>query len=943
MSSLASGSVVRQIGSLFEGSSVAGMSDRQLLDRFTAQRDAAGEAAFTALVLRHGPMVLGVCTELLGNRHHAEDAFQAVFLVLAQKAHSVRDPDLLGNWLYGVALRTSRCARIRLGRRRKHEAGGGRLNTISGVAAPSAEQSFLAREQIEALHEEIERLPRAFRLPMVLCYLEGLTVLEAARRLGCSHGTVRCRMARARDKLRRGLVRRGVGLPAAVFTAALSSRSARASVSPHLAETTSRAAIQYAAGRAAASVAAVLAQEVLRSMLTNKVRLIALSLLLTAGASAVCYLTPARAGNQEPKGAPLDGKSLASAQPNTRIPPAGRMLVVGRVLDPNGKEIAGVPIEIIGRPREPFLPTAVDGEHHRLLGSGVSTAGGRFSLEASRTSFTRFFKVYALAAAPGFGLGWAELNANAGEPTVEIRLQPEQIIRGKLFDVNGQPAARVELQIWSVGRQTSIGTFDGVNLANAQRSDGIRDWPAPVTTDDQGRFTLAGIGRGVTVGVNVRDDRFASQGFRIKTDDMGVPNEFTQTLQPATVIEGRVLAADTGQPIANAVIALSSGVRVRADKDGHYTGNVPPAMGYQVEAFPPEGEAYLAISQEFACPKGTVKLTKDINLPCGVLIHGKVIEQGSGRPVAGASVQFMAPRPKPGLVQGYRAVVVTRDDGSYQIVVPPGNGHLFVYGPTSDYVLALIGERMLYEGKPGGERYYAHDVIPYEVKAGESPNQIKSELRPGKIVKGRLVGPGGQTVDKAEIVALLHFNYFHLNWRGDLTIHARDGIFELHGLDPGKLSRVSFLDADHEWGATVELSGKQSGEDMTIQLEPCGQATARFLTPDGKPIARMAPHFEILGSTGPSSQTRNAEAQQQLAADAAAIVNLDRRHYWNGRLTDADGRITLPCLIPGATYRISDWSTVNDENKGVQVRKDFSVKPGETLDLGDIVIEKPAR
>ncbi len=82
-------------------------------------------------------------------------------------------------------------------------------------------------------------------------------------------------------------------------------------------------------------------------------------------------------------------------------------------------------------------------------------------------------------------------------------------------------------------------------------------------------------------------------------------------------------------------------------------------------------------------------------------------------------------------------------------------------------------------------------------------------------------------------------NYSHLNWRGDLTIHARDGSFELHGRDPDQATRVSIFDADHEWGATVELSGKQSGKDIEIQLLPCGQAKARFITPDGKPIPKI--------------------------------------------------------------------------------------------------------
>ena len=121
MAHAVAGSIVRQIESLFEGRSVTGLSDRQLLERFTARRDATGEAAFAALVARHGPMVLGVCRQFLFDRQHAEDAFQAVFLVLACKARSVRDPDLLGNWLYGIALRTARKARSRLARERRRE------------------------------------------------------------------------------------------------------------------------------------------------------------------------------------------------------------------------------------------------------------------------------------------------------------------------------------------------------------------------------------------------------------------------------------------------------------------------------------------------------------------------------------------------------------------------------------------------------------------------------------------------------------------------------------------------------------------------------------------------------------------------------------------------------------------------------------------------------
>src|ERR1700677_3084748 len=143
MATVASASLVRQLGSLFEGGSVAGLSDRQLLERFTACGAPADEAAFAAIVARHGPMVLGVCRQLLGDHHHAEDAFQAVFLVLARQARSIRDPDVLGAWLHGVAVRTSRKARARLARRRQTEEEG-------AVRRPEARPDVQAEQVIDS-------------------------------------------------------------------------------------------------------------------------------------------------------------------------------------------------------------------------------------------------------------------------------------------------------------------------------------------------------------------------------------------------------------------------------------------------------------------------------------------------------------------------------------------------------------------------------------------------------------------------------------------------------------------------------------------------------------------------------------------------------------------------------------------------------------------------
>ena len=153
-----------------------------------------------------------------------------------------------------------------------------------------AEKSVSDCEQAEALHDEIERLPSSFRLPVVLCYFEGLTLDEAAQRLRWPVGTVGSRLARAREKLRRGLTRRGVVLPAAALAAGLCTRAASASVSDYLCDVTTRAALRFAVGEASAgakSAAAVaLAQEVLRSVVVTKLKLIASAFLLLGAVAA---------------------------------------------------------------------------------------------------------------------------------------------------------------------------------------------------------------------------------------------------------------------------------------------------------------------------------------------------------------------------------------------------------------------------------------------------------------------------------------------------------------------------------------------------------------------------------------------------------------------------------------------------------------------------------
>ncbi len=189
---------------LLGAGTAVGLTDGQLLGRFV-EPPCADCAAFDALVRRHGPMVLGVCRRVLVDPNDVDDAFQATFLILARRAHLIRDRDRVGSWLHRVARRVARKARAKGSRRRRHEV----LTQFEplGITVDDPEPGH--SELASAVLREVDRLPERLRLPVVLCDLEGLPRAEAANRLGWFPGTLHSRLARARQRLRDQLSRRG--------------------------------------------------------------------------------------------------------------------------------------------------------------------------------------------------------------------------------------------------------------------------------------------------------------------------------------------------------------------------------------------------------------------------------------------------------------------------------------------------------------------------------------------------------------------------------------------------------------------------------------------------------------------------------------------------------------------------------------------------------------
>lgn len=300
---------------LFSAGAIGSWSDAELLSRFTRGKgEALAEAVFATLVDRHGPLVLGVCRRVTGDWHSADDAFQAVFLVLARKAHSVRlEPDdSLSRWLHGVSLRVARRVRAVTA---KQTLG---ARDFQGLDPIDPSRHFDPCEQADRRAEidaEIARLPARQRSAVVLCDLEGLSREQAARRLRCPIGTLQSRLHRARERLRSGLARRGLAPSTATLVEALG-RPSKAAMPSDLGKETAAAAARLSAGGtlsgAAPAAVAGLAQFYLKSIIMKKLMtiagLIVLTLATTGGALGLAT------GQDDPPKTVAQGATKTKAQ-----------------------------------------------------------------------------------------------------------------------------------------------------------------------------------------------------------------------------------------------------------------------------------------------------------------------------------------------------------------------------------------------------------------------------------------------------------------------------------------------------------------------------------------------------------------------------------------------------------------------------------------------------
>ncbi len=898
----------------------ADATDRELLERFTL----GDEAAFAALVARHGGLVQGVCRRVLPTVQDAEDATQAVFLVLAKKAAVGRWQQSIANWLYTTARRIAAKANRSARRRTAREA------RPAPPASPSALDQMTGREAFAALDAELDRLPAGYREPLVLCHLQGLTRDEAAARLGVPTGTLKTRLERGRKRLADALTRRGVVLGAGLL--------AVAATSPAGASPPALTASVLAAVHGSPSAAAVaLAQGVDMTGFLTRAKLLAV-----AGLVAVGFGLAGVAADPPKMDKP---KADAKAEPKTA---ATERTITGTVVGADGKPVAGARVWLCEsggliaatRPAPEHAATTDDGGRYAIIRKGD---GGR---------------AWAMVAATkdGFGPGFDFAKATPGDDTAlrcSLALVADDVpIAGRVLDLQGKPVAGAS--VWPV----TLYRTDGATLVAwekaARRStkeaavgfntffprslrlvDGPLAGVGVVKTDKDGRFTFAGLGRDRLVTLRVSAPGVATTDFDAVTRAMTavttpadrlesqyIPRTyhgatFDLTVEPSQPFVGVVTDKETGQPVPGVVVRARSGwqggVQAVSDASGKYKLDGLRTGEQELIAIPPIDQPYHL--REFTAGRRANELpvTADLELYRGVWVSGTVTDKATGKPVT-ASLSY---RPdgfngEEDRIPGYSprglhdpSWYVTDTAGQFRVLAVPGKGFVFVRA----YREYLSADQVDWQGelKDTAPRPYVASS-PVEIAsnwsaiAGVTADAGKVyalTVDAGATVKAKITDADGQPLSGATVTQRTNFSVFEVS-----RVDAADVTFER--VNPKRPRLVLVLHPEKHLGAMVRADA------TAIKLTATGTATGRLLGEGGKPLANIP--IEIRYTLDKDIGWRTTELYPEVTTDAA-------------------GRFVVPNLIPGVRYELR-WPRVAP--KKANAYHQFEVPGGGEKHLGDV-------
>jgi RNA polymerase sigma factor (sigma-70 family) len=932
------------------------VSDAALLGRFVTERD---EQAFAALVKRHGAMVHQVCWRILGNAAHVEDAFQATFLVLARKAATINPRGALPAWLHGVARRVA--LKSRSVHRRRHETGP--LPEVPADGRPDPLAEISARELLTILDEEIQRLPERYRLPVLLCCLEGRSLEEVSRQLGWTFGSVKGRLERGRARLHDRLVRRGLTLAAALASVEVSRALAPASVIAGMAARTIPAAMAYGAGEASATVvsqsAAYLASRVVTAMAIPKLAITAV-LVLTLAAVGAGIAVPGKPPEPTPPAQNvLPATEVSAAQKPLQQTPAAfwdqsdvPIDVQGQVLDPQGKPVAGAALyvgysvsRIIRRalPEKPFEGQPRPESYPLRATTG---ANGRFQFRFATSELDARMLDDAhpavMAIAAGYGPEWVELGpAVAGD--LKLHLVDDLPLSGRVLDSDRRPVPGAKLVL------QAIYSAPADELARYLKADNNgwapRCWKGPlpkhspaILTDADGRWRYVGMGRDRIAAFAIESPRvprtmlnMATWPGKLTTRDLHLHGPEFDFLSPdVRTIRGAVLDRKSRKPIAGATVTIRPGnAVVRTGPDGRFEVlERREEVGYGLAALPESGYGYFA-AQAFPHEEaGVAELTQDILLVRGIELSGKVTNDSTGKPPKSAVVEYYPLSSNPhgrrvpctNFIPSSSAPV--RPDGSYSLAVMPGPGVICVAAspredyaafsvPNKEWLGFLQQQRALFPDHELSD--FDHIVaIPqgwgYPGALHINKYHIVVRINPPEETQSQTLNlpllaaqPIQGTVLGPDSQPLIGVRVVGLSALRDVSELLEGPSFTISGLNPESSRQLVFLHQEKKLGKVVSVDGN-AAQPLVVKLEPCGAIHGRIVDELGVPRPSA---YVVLGEVaGPNFATTQA---------------------------DELGRFQL-ALVPGQMY---SWGILQP------LIKDFGkvrVGAGQILDLGDIAL-----
>ncbi len=944
------------------------ISDDILLSRFAADRD---EAAFAELVRRHGPLVRGVTRRRLADAHEADDVAQATFLNLARQAGRVGGRPL-APWLFTVAHRLACKAQVRAARRP-----GPPHDDIAVNADPL--DALTARELVAALDDELARLPDRYRLPLVLCALKGLSRDEAAAQLGWTLGSLRGRLERGRELLRKRLTARGLTVPAVLAGELV---AAPAEAMP--------AALVRAVVRAA--VAAPATQGILRMTMA----LLSVGGLCIGAGAALWSGVPGRHGPATPPAAaippPPQQQAVGVVDPDN---PKFAGHFSGRVMGPDGKPLSGARVFIAPKSKEVKEIGPV---------RATTDADGRFEFDAPDMTYAELDGLPArregllIVTKDGYAPDWFETwgknhSSLVGSNLVEywdpvkgapldLQLAKDGVpIHGRFLDPDGRPLAGANVRLtrlmiprardlsahldrWSKasvisGFLTKVPDYQG-ELYQPNLVPGLT---TETRTDADGRFTLSGLGRDRLAWLSVSARDVVDTGLEVMTRDAadvgtfldhnGKPTGlihgagFTLKLKRGLTIYGLVRDRASGAPIPGMWAAtywnpltdptLTQGVTV-SDENGRFAigGLDPESTPPTITALPRPGGQYLMA-------QGTVKHGEGVLIECsrGIPFRLKLVDE-QGKPVEG-NVGYWPIGPNPQIEELIKPLQTSnwpimdraarRADGTYEGFVLPGPGAVVVEMPNRrSYRPAHVDPKAFFE--PGRTKwpeqsstFYGTQNTLQSVSGSLAVSVSLDQFIYAAIVlvnpaKGSALLELSATVvrDRPRQVSLVDADGkpvigAEMRYENGYAYQLRAASFPLTELDPARIERLMFIKKDRRLIGILKARGDVE-TPYTVRMQAWGTVTGRFVDQNGKPL-KMSLAF----GDGPDVTNADPEGSK----------------YMDAKLEE-DGHFRIDGLVPGQRYSCVRIYRQSGSLTGA-VFENLALRPGEVQDVGDVRVK----